>query len=255
MSRDYVRPVRRRTRTFRPNYLSFAGTYQCNDLVREHPEVKVLGWAVKNSFEYVPESKLDWEDGWQRAKQGPEVIDWVWPNRMRCSSYISYSGRRGTMKSTVIREVIARYTQGKPLHGCDRPGMPAGHVVYITAEDGTATAWASLELAGADMNRISILPATLKDGDPMNILDHLDELRQKIRKHGTRLVVIDGQNSVVGAPNISTDMLARHNITNKLHQFAQKENVCLVGIRNEDIDGRAYGIPAATRLVRGVSSS
>src|ERR1700722_3717611 len=29
-SRGEVRPVRRRTRTFRPNYLSFAGTYQCN---------------------------------------------------------------------------------------------------------------------------------------------------------------------------------------------------------------------------------
>src|SRR5579871_2874200 len=28
--RDDCRPVRRRTRTFRPNYLSFAGTYQCN---------------------------------------------------------------------------------------------------------------------------------------------------------------------------------------------------------------------------------
>src|SRR5262245_36191057 len=28
--RDGARPVRRRTRTFRPNYLSFAGTYQCN---------------------------------------------------------------------------------------------------------------------------------------------------------------------------------------------------------------------------------
>jgi organic radical activating enzyme len=28
--RDQCRPVRRRTRTFRPNYLSFAGTYQCN---------------------------------------------------------------------------------------------------------------------------------------------------------------------------------------------------------------------------------
>jgi radical SAM protein with 4Fe4S-binding SPASM domain len=28
--RDAGRPVRRRTRTFRPNYLSFAGTYQCN---------------------------------------------------------------------------------------------------------------------------------------------------------------------------------------------------------------------------------
>ena len=28
--RGDIRPVRRRTRTFRPNYLSFAGTYQCN---------------------------------------------------------------------------------------------------------------------------------------------------------------------------------------------------------------------------------
>src|SRR5579872_4872165 len=28
--RGGARPVRRRTRTFRPNYLSFAGTYQCN---------------------------------------------------------------------------------------------------------------------------------------------------------------------------------------------------------------------------------
>jgi pyruvate-formate lyase-activating enzyme len=30
LCRDGARPVRRRTRTFRPNYLSFAGTYQCN---------------------------------------------------------------------------------------------------------------------------------------------------------------------------------------------------------------------------------
>src|SRR6266702_698394 len=29
-TRDGARSVRRRTRTFRPNYLSFAGTYQCN---------------------------------------------------------------------------------------------------------------------------------------------------------------------------------------------------------------------------------
>jgi hypothetical protein len=27
--RGDARPVRRRTRTFRPNYLCFAGTYQC----------------------------------------------------------------------------------------------------------------------------------------------------------------------------------------------------------------------------------
>src|SRR4051795_3228313 len=30
LTRGEARPVKRRTRTFRPNYLSFAGTYQCN---------------------------------------------------------------------------------------------------------------------------------------------------------------------------------------------------------------------------------
>src|SRR5215831_20494235 len=30
LTREEGRPVRRKTRTFRPNYLSFAGTYQCN---------------------------------------------------------------------------------------------------------------------------------------------------------------------------------------------------------------------------------
>src|SRR5215204_6903959 len=30
LHRADARPVKRRTRTFRPNYLSFAGTYQCN---------------------------------------------------------------------------------------------------------------------------------------------------------------------------------------------------------------------------------
>src|SRR6516165_192449 len=30
LMRDSGRPVKHRTRTFRPNYLSFAGTYQCN---------------------------------------------------------------------------------------------------------------------------------------------------------------------------------------------------------------------------------
>src|SRR4029077_10021465 len=29
-ARGLRQPVKRRTRTFRPNYLSFAGTYQCN---------------------------------------------------------------------------------------------------------------------------------------------------------------------------------------------------------------------------------
>ena len=125
--------------------------------------------------------------------------------------------------------------------GCDRAGMPAGHVLYIHVEDGKAEVDDSFELFGGDFDRWHTMPATLRDGDPLNVLDHLGEIEQTIREYGIRLVIIDGQNSVVGAPDISTDMKGRANVTNKLHQFAQRHDICLIGIRNEDADGRAMG--------------
>jgi len=231
-----------------------AGTpdgYDLNDFVREHPEVGLLGFIRDNSFKVVPVPRLAWEHGWERkGPAGPEKIDWVWPDRLRCGTYASFSGKRGTLKSTIVRELIARYTTGRPLPGCEAIGLPPGHVIYVTAEDDKETAWAGLDLAGADRNLVTVLPATLLDGDPMNILEHLDELRQAVRQFGARLVVVDGQNSVVGAPNISTDMLARHNVTNKLHQFAQHERLCLLGVRNEHAEGRAYGPASMSDLGR-----
>ena len=223
-----------------------------NDLVRD-PALgvpNVVGWALEHSFKVTPQPKLDMEHGWERSDAPPEVIEWPWPNRLRCGTYVSFSGKRGTLKSTIARELTARYTTGRAMPDCDEPGMPAGHALYITAEDSKETVWAGLKLAGADLHKVSVIPATLKDGDPLNVLDHLGEIREVIRRFGTRFIVIDGQNSVVGAPNISTDMLARHNVSNKLHQFAQKENVCLIGIRNEDSEGRALGPQSMGDLAR-----
>jgi hypothetical protein len=224
--------------------------YDVNDWVRDHPQAGFVGFVRDHCVKVVRQPRLDWKHGWERTPAGPEVIDWVWPDRLRCGSYCSLSGKRATLKSTLVRELVALYTRGEPLPGCEAVGLPPGHVIYITAEDGEAAAWAGLEEAGADLGRVSILTAVLRDGDPMNILEHLEELRQAVREHGTRLVVIDGQNSVVGAPCIATDMLARHNITNPLHQFAQQENVCLLGVRNEDRDGRAYGPASMNDLGR-----
>lgn len=215
--------------------------YDLNDLVKNRPGLKLPGWIEEHSYKVTREPRLDWDDGWNRKDTEPEVYDWIWPNRLFCGTYVSYSGYRGTMKSTIIRELVARYTRGEPMPGCTEVGLPAGHAIYITAEDSKASAWRSLELVNADMNLVTVLPALLKDGDPLNVLEHLGEVREKIHAHGTRLVIIDGQNSVVGDPNISNDMKARSNVTNRLHQFAQKENICLVGIRNEDRDGRPYG--------------
>src|SRR5262249_51470375 len=130
---------------------------------------------------------------------------------------------------------------GKAMPLCREVGMPAGHVLYLYAEDNRDAVENGFEWAGGDFGRWHSMPAQTRDGDPLNVLEHLGEMEQAIREYGIRLVIIDGQNSMVGAPNISTDMLARNNVTNKLHQFAQRLNVYLVGIRNEDAEGRALG--------------
>jgi hypothetical protein len=223
-----------------------------NDLVTDPHWLgkSVIGYLLKNSLEVTPEPKFAWRFGWERGAAGQEHIDWIWPDRLRCGTYASFSGKRGTLKSTIVRELVARYTRGKLMPDCKTASLPAGHVIYITAEDSETTTEAGLEYAGADKDRLIIHGTTMKDGEFLNILEHLHELRQVVRQYGVRLVVIDGQNSVVGAPCIATDMLARHNITNKLHQFAQQENICLLGIRNEDAEGRAYGPASMSDLSR-----
>jgi hypothetical protein len=232
-----------------PKHLPYG--FDLNDLVRRGKGKSVLKGLLAHCYDIVRDPKLAWQDGWDYRDADPdEVIEWVWRYRLRCGTYASLSGARGTFKSTIARYLIACFTRGEALPECTEASMQPAHVIYLTAEDHYKTAWADFKRLGADRQHLTVLPARLLDGEYLNILEHLDELRQKIRTHGTRLVVIDGQNSVVGAPNICTDMLARTNITNKLHDFAQQENICLVGIRNEDRTGRAYGPASMQDMAR-----
>jgi len=217
----------------------FPEHYDINDLVREHPEIRIPGWSLENSVRVVAEPKLIIRHG--RASTEPKPIEWIWPDHLRCGTYVSFSGRQGTMKTTIALDIAARYSQGKRMPMCERDGLPAGHVLYIHAEDDAEAVDGGFETAGGDFDRWHTMPATIRSGDMLNVLEHLEEIEQVIREHDIRLVIIDGQNSVVGAPDIGTDMKGRANVTNKLHQFAQRLNVCLVGIRNEDSEGRALG--------------
>jgi hypothetical protein len=222
-----------------------------NDLVREADRKPVLGWLLEHCRKAVRQPKLLVYHG-RRPASEDRPIEWVWPHRLRTATYASFSGRQGTFKTTIALDIAARYTAGRPMPLCKAPGLPAGHVLYLHAEDNRGEVEDGFERAGGDFGRWHVMPAVTRDGDPLNVLDHLEEIRGAVREYGTRLVVIDGQNSVVGAPCIATDMLARNNVTNKLHQFAQKENLCLLGVRNEDADGRALGPQSMGDIARCV---
>jgi hypothetical protein len=213
-----------------------------NDLIlrEEFRGKSILGWLMEHSHKVTAEPKLVIQHG-RRPAMEERPIDWPWPNHLRCGSYVSFSGRQGTFKSTIATDLAARYTTGRAMPMCDKVGLPPGHVLFLYAEDDRDMVENRFQWAGGDFAKWHAMPAVTRDGDPLNVLEHLREMEEVIREFGIRLVIIDGQNSVVGAPNISTDMLARHNVSNKLHRFAERLNVCLIGIRNEDREGRAMG--------------
>jgi hypothetical protein len=218
-----------------------------NDFVRQYANVAIRGFVRQHSVHVAPKPKLIIYHG-RRSEDKVRKIEWIWPNHLRCGTYVSFGGFQGTFKSTLAFEIASRYTTGSPLPtwkdgklSWEEVEMPAGHVLYIYAEDGRDEAEDAFERAGGDFDYWHGMPAQTGEGEDLNVLEHLAEMEQIIREFGIRLVIIDGQNSVVGAPCIATDMLARSNITNKLHYFAQKLNICLIGIRNEDADGRALG--------------
>ncbi len=226
--------------------------FDINDFVMRFPKISIPGFIDKYSVKVVAEPKLNIHHAWQDQMKAPKKIDWVWLNHIRCGTYVSFSGVQGTLKTTIMVEIAARYSTGRAMPGDELRGMPAGHVLYVHAEDDKDTVELAFNRAGGDLTKLTTIAATLRDGDPLNMLEHLKELEQLIGEYSIRLVVIDGQNSVVGAPDISTDMKGRHNVTNRLHQFAQRLNICLVGIRNEDANGRAMGSQSMGDLSRCV---
>jgi hypothetical protein len=215
-----------------------------NDLIRraEFKANSILGWVTDHCRPVTIDSPVVIYHG-RRPPEEDTPTDEIWPNHIPCETYAAFSGRMGTLKSTIaFGEIAARHTTGRTMPLCDALGLPAGHVLCLSAEGGRKEAENHFEWGGGDFSKWHYLPATTTDGDSLNVLDHLEGIiRETVYQFGIRLIILDGQNSVVGKPNICTDMLARHNVTNKLHHFAQKMKLCLLGLRNEDNEGRALG--------------
>jgi hypothetical protein len=214
--------------------------YDLNDAVNDSNKRRILSWLLRNCYAIVRKPKLIIQHG-RRAAGEERPIEWVWRNHLPCGTYIRFSGPQGTFKTTIALCLCAQYTRGKPMPTMVNPSMPPGHVLYIYAEDFRDEVEDGFEWAGGEFAYWHSIPAKVLDGGQLNVLDNLGEIEQLIREYGIRLVVIDGQNSVVGAPDIRTDFLSRSNVSNPLHGFAQRLNICLIGICNEDGDSRALG--------------
>jgi hypothetical protein len=115
-------------------------------------------------------------------------IQWAWTGRLAVSYLTVVTGVEGLGKSVFAAWLIARLTRGE-LPG-EWHGEPIDALV-IAGEDGIADTWrVRLELAGADLQRVSFLNVDqLPNG--WNLRDGIEQVRDALNETAAQFLTID----------------------------------------------------------------
>lgn len=222
--------------------------YDLCDFVQNNPSENLIGWTRKHAVKCSETRQLRFLSGTDLLKSESyrRRKSWIWKDHIPTRCYISMSGYQGTMKSTICRDLAARVTKGSKMPDGSKLGVEPSDVLYVSAEDEIEDVLDSFLEHGGDPGRIHIHGLQIDDGEEyvLNLLRDLPEIGNRVKQSGAKLVIVDGQNSLLGDADYSSDAKARSQITNKLVAFAQKYDVALIGIRNETRDGHKLGASA-----------
>lgn len=161
-----------------------------------------------------------------------ESVRWLWQYRVPFGKLTTVDGDPGLGKSTLMTEIAARATTGRPLPG-GRSVEPCG-VVFLSAEDSLAdTIRPRLEAAGADLSRVLAMTEILE------LPKALPSVEEAVREVKAGLVVIDPLVAYLGAEtNTFRDQDVRRAL-GPISEFADRTGAAVVMIRhlNKKTDG------------------
>lgn len=174
-----------------------------------------------------------------------ERLQWLWPGYIALGKEGMLVGDADQGKSTITCDLAARVTRGD-LMPDESTGLrtPYG-VVMLVSEDGYAdTVRPRLEAAGADLDRVYFVKATLPDGweDTLTLPDDIEGLREAITKCDAKLIIVD---PVIAFLGDKVDSYSNHQIRRAmrpLHVLAQETGVAVLGISHPS-RGRGNGNP------------
>jgi hypothetical protein len=122
----------------------------------------------------------------------PEVVEWIWQDRIPRGKVTVIDGDPGVGKSTLTLDLAARVTTGAQMPD-GTTGVASAGVVLCSAEDGAGdTIRPRVEAAGGDLRKIAVLAISDAAGErSIAIPDDLAALEVAIERLEAALVVID----------------------------------------------------------------
>jgi putative DNA primase/helicase len=160
----------------------------------------------------------------------PEVLTWLWPNRIPFGKLTLFAGHPGVGKGMATMYIAACTSRGNGWHDCTNTNAPA-EVVIVSSEDAAGdTLIPRLMAAEADMSKIFIVGGvTAEKGDKEFTLDtDIPALRQLLEDNpDIKVVIIDPIMNHLGQLKGNSEQEVRAGLS-PLAKLAEKYGVAIV---------------------------
>ncbi len=190
---------------------------------------------------------------------------WLWPDRIPKGKLTVFSGPPDCGKTTVLIDVIARYSTGRDFPDGAVNGSEPGDILMLIAEDDPAdTIKPRLIAADANVDRVSHIRAVAirqkakKVERALALDEDLALLENELKKNpGVGLVTIDPISSYLGRSDLNKEQELRRVLV-PVKDMAERTGVTIVGLghfnKRQDVNalGRVSGAVAMSGVPRAV---
>lgn len=159
-----------------------------------------------------------------------QTREWVWANRIPIGAITILEGDPGQGKTTLVADVVARLTSGRPMPNCQGSATCAGAVLVHAEDDVAATLRPALEAGGADVQRIQVYDRTRFGDQPLVLPDDLNVLEVATANVRAKLMVLDPLSAFLGTSTNSEQGVRR--ALAPLTTFAERNGVAVLAIRH-----------------------
>jgi putative DNA primase/helicase len=195
----------------------------------------------------------------------PEILRWLWLNRIPVGKIVLYTGKPDCGKSLALLDLITRVTTGNDFpDGANNNLGPCDVLLAATEDDANDTIIPRLIGFGADLTKVKIVQG-IKLQQPTGITNkkfslktHIRLLLDSLKKYpSVKLIVFDPITSFLGDADFNSDKDIRPMLESLVIALAKNRASC-VGIShsnkssNQDAIHKVSGAGALAQVVRAV---
>lgn len=208
-------------------YMELKRIYREQEAAYEKEQTKKVKPAQKRALE-------GWDD--MGASGEPELVRWLWQDKLPKGEFSILGGYEGSMKSTLAAKIVADITNGE-LEG-ELYGQPRTVLWFGGEESWSKAIMPRLIAAGADLERVRQIKPNAEHrsekGRILNITEpgHVRALRAAIKKHDAALILFDPMTSHMGAKNVEKEEILRAVLEPLIDEVCHTDGVSMLAIKH-----------------------